>query len=525
MARSLSSELDTVFAMPGLEGIAAPLEEYVAKPDDAVALVGYLAARAAAGSANRLDDELSDPRVWGRICEFAAEHGRRLPAAPPTFNKLHHMRARIDREGPLRLDEVLLEMNNAFIEVSAELARSGALLDSSKVGDLRYAVRSNTLYVDGTWWEPLLKVRQDTETGELLGVTRSKGELHPDGTWWSRPERLVDSDTGELIEIPSKLVQGPRTAETLTTAKDGRVLVGVPFVMVGVHGDKPDERVVLGLRRFVSPILAGTGGETPAVDELLARVIAVTGESAPWLVYDMAFRGENLRKLAQQGVIGIAAMPSAPVTQDAMILTEDGPTRYNNDPRKQHLAVGAIRNYAHHVDGHWCDHALTAVDGALRCHDLDRKALISDPLCPVVELRFEEAGNGKQRLLATFEVPCAHESIRVTFDLTGKVEGTSTLMLNRLRPISEYDEAFALVKAMRQDVENLNSIMKRVVPLDGQATSLKPAHFELDVLGSTLWINSKFWDIHVAKVSHSAQKRAVLEVQRAQRGRRNLEAA
>ncbi len=78
---------------------------------------------------------------------------------------------------------------------------------------------------------------------------------------------------------------------------------------------------------------------------------------------------------------------------------------------------------------------------------------------------------------------------------------------------------------MRQDVENLNSIMKRAVPLDGQATSLKPAHFELDVLGSALWVNSKFWDIHVARASHSAQKQLLLDVQRAQRQRRNLDVA
>lgn len=525
MARGLSSELDAVFAMPGLEQIAAPLEEYVPRTGDATALVGYLAARAAAGSANRLDDELSDDRVWSRIRAFAADHGRRLPAAPPTFNKLHHLRARIDKQDPGRLDEVLIEMNDAFIEESVKLAKSGGLLDPSKVQDLRYPSRSNTLYADGTWWEPLSKVRRDPETGALVHPTRSKGVLQPDGTWWTEPGQVVDRQTGEITEIPSKPVQGPRVAETLTTTKHGQVLVGVPFVMVGVHGEEAHERVVLGLRRFVSPRLPGTGGETPAADELLARVIGVTGAAAPWCVYDMAFRGENLRKLAQLGVVGIAAMPSASVNHDAVILTDEGPIRYNNDPRKQLLVAGSIRNYAHRVPGCWCDHALTAVDGGLRTHDPSRRVTLSDPLCPVIELRFEEARHGKQRLLATFEVPCEHEPVLVTLDLTARVEGTSTLMLNRLRAISEYDEQFETVKAMRQDVENLNSIMKRAVPLDGQATSLKPAHFELDVLGSALWVNSKFWDIHVARASRSAQKQLLLEVQRAQRQRRSLDVA
>ena len=243
MARGLSSELDAVFAMPGLEQIAAPLEEYVPRTGDATALVGYLAARAAAGSANRLDDELSDDRVWSRIRAFAADHGRRLPAAPPTFNKLHHLRARIDKQDPGRLDEVLIEMNDAFIEESVKLAKSGGLLDPSKVQDLRYPSRSNTLYADGTWWEPLSKVRRDPETGALVHPTRSKGVLQPDGTWWTEPGQVVDRQTGEITEIPSKPVQGPRVAETLTTTKHGQVLVGVvgqntaeQFAFVGLAG-------------------------------------------------------------------------------------------------------------------------------------------------------------------------------------------------------------------------------------------------------------------------------------------------
>lgn len=146
MSRSVSSELDAAFAMPGLERIAAPLESFVRSESEAVALVGYLVARAAVGSANRLDDELSDELVWRRIRSFAGKHGRDLPKARPTFNKLYHLRFRIDDVAAGRLDEVLLEMNNAFIEESVELAQSGGLLNPANVGDLRFPERPNTVY-------------------------------------------------------------------------------------------------------------------------------------------------------------------------------------------------------------------------------------------------------------------------------------------------------------------------------------------------------------------------------------------
>lgn len=515
MSRSVSSELDAAFAMPGLERIAAPLKGFVRSEPEAVALVGYLAARAAMGSANRLDDELSDDLVWRRIRSFAEKHGRDLPKARPTFNKLHHLRCRIDDASAGRLDEVLLEMNNAFIEESVELARSGGLLNPANVGDLRFPERPNTLFADGTWWEPLSMVRRHPETGELIGNSRSKGSRLLDGEWWTEAETAVNPATGELMSLPEVKVPGPRVSETLTTTKHGQVLVGIPFVMVGVHGDRPDERVVLGLRRFVSPLLSEGTGETPAADELLSRVLSRSGDGAQWLIYDMAFRGESLRKLASQGVVGIAAMPSAPEASERVILTGDGQYSYNNDPRKEYGKMTPIRLLRHNVDGYCCEHSLTAVDGALRCHDPSERATAVDALCPLLDLRFEGEPLGLQRLIAVYEVPCNRRRLPIELDLTGVVNGTNMLMLNQLRPISEYDEMFAAVKGWRQDVENLNSIMKRVVPLDGQATSLKPAHFELDVLGSALWVNSKFWDLRVETATHSAQRKALTAVKRA----------
>jgi hypothetical protein len=517
MARSLTSELKAVFSMPGLEQIAAPLRDFVGSEKDGVALVGYLAARAAMGSANKLDDELAEPSVWDGIRTAAAERGRQLQRRPPTFNKLHHLRLKIEAKSPTAFDEVLLAMNNAFIEVSVELAKAGGLLNPANVGDLRVPERPNTLYADGTWWEPLSKIRVDSDTGELIGHSRSKAARQIDGQWWSDPETVVDPVTGEVSVVPAKPVPGPRIAETLTTTKDGKVLVGIPFVMVGVHGHDAGERVVLGLRRFLSPLLSDGRGETPAADELLSRVIPVAGDGAQWLIYDMAFRGQNLHALASMGVVGVAAMPSASKDSEGLILTGDGPVRYNCDSRKAFVATSTIRRFNHRVESGVCEHTLSAVDGSLRCHPSGRPVRLDDPLCPIVDLEFVGERIGHQRLVATYEVPCEHRRVPVKIDMSGKVTGTSTLILNRLRPISEYAESFASVKGWRQDVENLNAIMKRAVHLDGQATSLNPAHFELDVLGSALWVNSKFWDVHVARATNSAQRRAAADLKRLKR--------
>lgn len=516
MSRGVGSQLDAVFAMPGLEEIAEPLYEFVAKPQHAVAVLGYCAARSVLAP-NALDEELSDPRVWGRIRDVAASQCRDLPVNPPTFNKLHHLRRRIDQASVGsrdRFEEVLVEMNNRFIEESVKLAKAGGLLDPAKVGDLLQPVRSNTVYADGTWWKAHSGVTCDPVTGELRGVSRSRGVQHADGSWWTEPVQVFDERTGEVFSIEAKRVQGPRVAEVRSTSKDGRLLTGIPVVMVGVHGETNDERVVLGLRRFVSPLLSSSVGEAPAADELLARVIDVAGDGVRWCVYDMAFEGANLRRLARRGVVGIAAMRSASKDQRALETINGGPIRFNNDARKVRFAVGAIKNVRHYVDGRWCEHALTSVDGAMRCHDLGTEVTPKDPLCEPVELNFTPDRRGTHRMHVSFEVPCVNQSMRITLDLTGKIEGTNVDMLNRVRPISEYSATFAAAKGYRQDVENLNSIMKRVTPLDGRATSLAPAHFELDLIGAALWVNSKFWDIHIARVSRSAQERELREANR-----------
>lgn len=132
---------------------------------------------------------------------------------------------------------------------------------------------------------------------------------------------------------------------------------------------------------------------------------------------------------------------------------------------------------------------------------------MSDPLCPVRSVDSDAVDRyGNHKMLATFEVPCPHGSMFVPIEMTGHMSGRSgTLVLNRIRVIHEYDKTFETLKGWRQDVESLNATMKRVTPLDGQATSLHPAFFELDVLGSALWINAQCWDTYAGRVSQSSQ--------------------
>lgn len=483
-ARSQSSDLVAVFSMPGLEEIAEPLFPYATSRSDAVALVGYLAARPATRSANALDMELTDRWMWDKVRSAAEQRGRLLPVNPPTFNKLHHLRRRVGED----LDRVLLEMQDRFMAEAFKLARQAGLADPATVGDLLRPVRSNTLYADGTWWDPLSEVVIDPETGEVFG-SRAGSE------------------------------HGPRVAEVQKTRKDGKQLKGIPFVMAGVRGDEQLQRVVLGLRRFASPGLSGDGAETVAAMELLERVLAHSNGGLRWCVYDMAFQGAHLEQLGRLGVVGIAAMTAAAENEAHLELsdTDDGPHRYNNDGRKARVATGSVRKATHRVDDRWCDHMLSGVDGSLRMHDLAASVKAQDPLCPIRDLVFEPTPHeGRFDMIATFEVPCPHGPFTVKIELTGHLEGRSgPLTLNRVRPIHEYDPQFADLKGWRVDVESLNATMKRVVPLDGRATSLRPAEFELDVLGSALWVNARCWDTHVAYVSHAAQEAKRLRDRRA----------
>lgn len=483
-ARSVSSDLVAVFSMPGLEEIAEPLFPYAGSRADAVALLGFVAARPSTRSANALEMELSDPWMWERVRSAARGQGRLLPDNPPTFNKLWHLRRRVGDE----LDPVLVQMQDRFMAEAFKLARQAGLADPAMVGDLLRPVRSNTLYADGTWWDPLSEVVVDPETGEIFGSRARSG-------------------------------RGARRAEVLTTRKDGRQLTGIPIVVAGVRGDQHLQRVVLGIRRFQSPGLVGDGGETVAAMELLGRVLAHSGGGLPWCVYDMAFRGVHLDQLARLGVVGIAAMTAAADNEKHLELSchGDGPRRYNNDGRKTRVATGSVRTATHRVGGRWCDHMLSGVDGSLRVHDLTRPVKASDPLCPIRDLVFEPTRReGRFDMIGTFEVPCPHEVFTVKITLTGHLEGRSgPLTLNRIRPIHEYDPQFADLKGWRVDVESLNATLKRAVPFEGRASSLRPAEFELDVLGCALWINARCWDTHVAQVSHAAQEAKRLRDRRA----------
>jgi hypothetical protein len=236
-------------------------------------------------------------------------------------------------------------------------------------------------------------------------------------------------------------------------------------------------------------------------------------------VYDMAFRGKHLEELARLGVVGIAAMTAAAGDGAHLELSDagEGPLRYNNDGRKARVATGPVRKVSHRVGGRWCDHMLSGVDGSLRMHALTEPVRATDPLCPIRELVFEPTRrDGPFDMSGTFEVPCPLGSFTVKITLTGCLDSrSSTLTLNRVRPIHEYDPQFADLKGWRVDVESLNATMKRVVPLDGRATSLRPHEFELDVLGSALWINARCWDTHVACVSHAAKEAKRLRDRRA----------
>lgn len=508
MPRGPSAQLDAVFAMPGLERVAEPLLPFVRSESDAVSLLGYVAARAATGSANQLDDELAIPEVWERVRAVAAKNGRELSKRPPTFDKLRHLRDRIGAD----LDEALVEMGNLFIEVSVELARSGGLLVPEQGReDLRMPVRSNTLVADGTWWVPLSDLSWDAVTGELVGQSRSKAVVERNGAWFEASQSRVDPDTGEVVEVPGARVTGPRVPDLPLTRKGDKVMAGIPFVVASVHGEEAHERVIVGLRRFVTPGLVGDGGETTAADELLSRVVPAADGGVKWLVYDMAFKGQNLLELATQGVVGIAAMPSEARDKTAVSASSSGPTSYNKDPRKTRLQAGPVCNVVHVVDGVECVHAVSAVDGSPRFHPLGRPVIGKDDLCICegLELVDDPEVPGSSRLIGRYSLPCdvTGELIEFEIDFCERLNSRQ-LMMNRVRPIHEYVPEFAKAKGFRQDIENVNSIVKSAVTRHGRATSLDPTAFEFDMLGLALWVNSTFWDRCIARATNSAKRDA-----------------
>ena len=496
-----SSKLLISFCVPGLVRIAAPLFRFREDRGDVVALVGYVVARCATGSATALDGELATPGVWAWICAEARVLGRVLPESPPTFDKLRHL---LDRVGS-DLDDVLVLMQQAFTAEAFDIARSVGLCLQEGVGDLRFPVRENTMSADGTWFKELSSVTVDPVTGDVRG-SRSGGVK---GT------RAATTGGGGGV------LQGPRVAEVLATTKGGKKLTGVPFVIASVRGEGPLKRVVLGISRFRSPELGDHRSEMFAAMKLLKRVIAAADGGIGWCVYDMALTGTHLDQLGRVGVVGIAAMKAAAKAEEHLELDPSGPgpTRYNNDERKQLARRCAVKTLRHRVNGVWCDHALSGVDGALRVHPVSEPVSLHDPLCELERLVFVPAGSKGLDLVATYRVPCPHtDSLFHDITLTGTVPGPSRkLMLNQIRPIHEYDEQFPKIKGWRQDSESVNSTMKSRSHLPGRATSLSNTKFELDLLGNALLLNAQCWDEYVSQISECAQRDAKSRASRARR--------
>ncbi len=468
---SYRSRLIAAFCMPGLEKIAEPLLPWTKSLPKAVAMVGFLSARAVFQSGEQAEAELVEGG-WDEVRTRAAAFGRELPAKAPTFDQLHHLRERIEADGVL--GEVLVKIADAFTAQAVILARSrGMLLRPGEV-DLLDPSRVCTLYADGTWWKAWSNVSIDPDTGEVIG-SRAKN---------------------------------PRIAQKLQAVKDGNNLSGVPFVMCGVRGAEERDRVVLGYRRFFDPTRSKEDkGEMPAAMDLLERVIAAADGGALWCVYDMALKGEHLNRLAEKGVVGVAAMSQPTTSKTTELLPDSGPTRFNNDSRKTLVAVASLGTAKHYVGGRWCDHELSAVDGALRFHAVTEEPTSASPLCVPTGLRFEPGPGGKQRLIGTFEIPCPHGPVSREIEFTGYLkEERGLLVLNRLRPINEYVEEFRDLKGWRQDVESLHSTMKDFVFKYGRASSLDPAHHELDVLGMALQVNAQCWDTHIAQMTPSAER-------------------
>jgi len=230
----------------------------------------------------------------------------------------------------------------------------------------------------------------------------------------------------------------------------------------------------------------------------------------------MAMVGAHQEKVAQMGLVPVAAMPSAG-PDDNRIPLEPNAERYNPDKRKKHVKIRRLRTFNHLVADTWCDHNIWAVDGALRMLAPGQDASGLAPLCRLKTLRFEPNRDGSQRLMGVDELPCVHAHAS-TFEVEFTGKKGRTFSFNLIRPFHEYVPEFAVIKGWRQDVESANETLQNRQTRHGRATSLAIKDFELDLLGALLFNNAICWDVYVAELTESAQRHLGQVARRHSRG-------
>lgn len=492
MDRNPISDVLAIAAVPGLEDLADVIAAKTngrCSQQRAMAMLVMLGSRLAWQSANACSSAFLSTPLWDMARQSAAAVGRTLPARPPTYNALHHFRRDVLTE------DVVQELVRALPSVTVPLAKSLGMLDPDGSGRWDAPDPGRVIYGDGSVFAPLSGVTVDSD-----GIARG-----------SR------SKTGN-----------PRVAERYEGKDGNKADAGLPITLIGCHGRDPRKRVVLAIDLFFDRNEIGS-----SVD-LLGSVIEAAGGGVSHVVYDRLMSGTHIHELmTEHRVIPVVAMKQPTRSQPHLDLPVElrpggygskrvkerrngkgAKNRTRKKGEKSRIMVRDLGLVQHDTPAGTCTHELWAVDGAVVTTAPGEPPTLDSAY---VECRTVEWDEGPEGWTATgrYVVPCGADTFRHSIELTGRRKGRGSdggqpLMVNLVRAIPESSFQFNRTSGLRSDVESAFSHIKYLLPRE-RASSLKPWHFLLDMVGAVLLTNAIAWDIYGSQHTECAklnQKRA-----------------
>ncbi len=330
----------------------------------------------------------------------------------------------------------------------------------------------------------------------------------------------------------SRAITNPRFGPHFKGKKGNETLVGVPISLVGVHGRRRWQRVILGVDLFLDR------NEIGSAMRLLTRVISRAEGGVTHVVYDRLMQGTHVRDLLTRGVVPVVEMSEAAANTPHVLLPSElqrvgyrsegqrekrkgkGARRRSGDKvaPKERLAVRFLRTETHDVGTVPCHHELWALDGAVVSVPPGTEVTLEAAYVECVDLRFEPADNDL-RAVGTLRVPCRTGAFLAELDYAdtrpGRGRGKSLTLADWVRPLPEACFQIEGLPGLRSDVESSFSWLKSLLPRN-RAGSLEPQNFYLDIIGAGLLCNAIAWGVHVARHTRCAQHEARLD----RRGRR-----
>ena len=494
MDRNAFSDIQAVAAMPDLEVLADLIAQHVrprkGSAADPLSILIFLAARWAFGSANQADSTFLTTPIWEWIRLSALTVGRVLPERPPTFDQLRHLR--------LAADDGLHEaLSIAFSQVSIPLAKQIGLLTPEPGARWDAPSPTTVIYGDGSVVAPLSSVTLD-DNGEVVG------------------SRSRDHDG-----VPAKPRFGPR----FKGKKGDEALSGLPITIVGCHGRKRWQRVVLGIDLFFDR------NEIGSSMKLFRRVKDLAGGGVTHIVYDRLMAGTHMREIMKMNILPIVAMPEAASRSSHLVLPvklqrhgyRSAGTREKRKGKgarhrqaekvapKERLALRFFEVVEHEVPTGTCVHELWGLDGAIVTVAPGQQVTLDSPYVPCVELAWDQLGDGAHPI-GHLKVPCRHGTFTTVIDFAADRKGRNAsdqplALADHIRALHEAMTNWGDLEGLRSDVESTFSWLKQLLPRN-RAGSLAAKDFFLDMIGAGLLCNAIAWDVHVSQHTECAQHEA-----------------